>query len=172
MKPSWEIELIKPEQKWENELIKPEQKWEITLNNKIAYTLPIASPEQLGGVKPDSKTSDMDIPVGVDEEGKLWTKDKIDETLSIKGFSADAAAVGEALKNIDNEIATAVKKYLDENPIDVGVTFEVDNETLSLENKVLSVKMTSVIAKDDNRPITSGAVFEEFSKAVALLSTI
>ena len=42
----------------------------------------------------------MDIPVAVDEEGKLWTKDKIDETLSIKGFSADAAAVGEALKNI------------------------------------------------------------------------
>ena len=85
---------------WEIELIKPEQKWEITLNDKVAYTLPIASPEQLGGVKPDSKTSDMDIPVAVDEEGKLWTKDNIDETLSIKGFSADAAAVGEALKNI------------------------------------------------------------------------
>ena len=85
---------------WEIELIKPEQKWEITLSNKVSYVLPIASPEQLGGVKPDSKTSDMDIPVAVDEEGKLWTKDKIDETLSIKGFSADAAAVGEALKSI------------------------------------------------------------------------
>lgn len=85
---------------WEIELIKPEQKWEITLSNKVSYVLPIASPEQLGGVKPDGKTSDMDIPVAVDEEGKLWTKDKIDETLSIKGFSADAAAVGEALKNI------------------------------------------------------------------------
>lgn len=85
---------------WEIELIKPEQKWEITLSNKVSYVLPIASPEQLGGVKPDSKTLDMDIPVAVDEEGKLWTKDKIDETLSIKGFSADAAAVGEALKNI------------------------------------------------------------------------
>lgn len=85
---------------WEIELIKPEQKWEITLSDKVSYVLPIASPEQLGGVKPYSKTQDMDVPVAVDEEGKLWTKDKIDETLSIKGFSADAAAVGEALKNI------------------------------------------------------------------------
>lgn len=58
---------------WEIELIKPEQKWEITLNDKVAYTLPIASPEQLGGVKPDGKTEEMTLPVGVDEQGKLWT---------------------------------------------------------------------------------------------------
>lgn len=36
------------------------------------YNLPVASPDTLGGVKPDVKTADMLTPVGVDAEGKLW----------------------------------------------------------------------------------------------------
>lgn len=39
-----------------------------------AYELPIASSTQLGGVKPDDKTADQTIPVGVDKDGKLWVK--------------------------------------------------------------------------------------------------
>lgn len=38
------------------------------------YTLPIATPEKLGGVKPITKTDDMTQDVGVDENGKLYTK--------------------------------------------------------------------------------------------------
>jgi hypothetical protein len=39
-----------------------------------AYELPIASSTQLGGVKPDDKTAEQTVPVGVDKAGKLWVK--------------------------------------------------------------------------------------------------
>lgn len=38
-----------------------------------AYTLPIASSTQLGGVQPSTKTDEMTQEVGVDETGALWT---------------------------------------------------------------------------------------------------
>lgn len=92
----------------------------------------------------------------------------------VASYEALAKRIDEIEKNgvSSEQIATAVEKYLDENPIDTGVNFEVDEDTLSLENEVLSVKTTDVVAKDDKRPITSGAVYDEFSKAVALLGTI
>ena len=37
------------------------------------YELPIANTQTLGGVKPNVKTSEMTQPVGVDEDGKLFT---------------------------------------------------------------------------------------------------
>lgn len=37
-----------------------------------AYVLPVANAETLGGVKPENKTDDMTIPVGVDNDGRLW----------------------------------------------------------------------------------------------------
>lgn len=39
-----------------------------------AYTLPVASATQLGGVKPTAKTDEMTQQVGVDEDGALYTK--------------------------------------------------------------------------------------------------
>lgn len=39
-----------------------------------SYTLPIANTTTLGGVKPISKTSEMTQAVGVDSEGRLYTK--------------------------------------------------------------------------------------------------
>lgn len=39
-----------------------------------AYELPIASSTQLGGVRPEDKTSEQTVPVGVDKAGKLWVK--------------------------------------------------------------------------------------------------
>lgn len=71
----------------------------------------------------------------------------------------------------DEQIAAAVDKYLTENPPSGGVNFETDT-SLTLEDGVLSVKTANAATKDDARPITSGAVYEEFSKAVALLKTI
>lgn len=38
------------------------------------YTLPIAKPDTLGGVKPIAKSDDMTQRVGVDADGGLWTK--------------------------------------------------------------------------------------------------
>ena len=52
-----------------------------------------------------------------------------------------------------------------------GVNFKPD-KTLTLKDGVLSVNTVNQIIKDDPRPVTSGAVYEEFSKAVALLNTI
>lgn len=37
------------------------------------YTLPVASPTRLGGVKPEAATDEMSQPVGVDAAGKLFT---------------------------------------------------------------------------------------------------
>ena len=37
------------------------------------YTLPVATPDTLGGVKPAAKTNEMNIPVGVDALGGLWS---------------------------------------------------------------------------------------------------
>ena len=39
-----------------------------------SYTLPIANATTLGGVKPVSKTSEMTQAVGIDGEGRLYTK--------------------------------------------------------------------------------------------------
>lgn len=39
-----------------------------------SYTLPIANTTTLGGVKPVSKTSEMTQAVGIDSEGRLYTK--------------------------------------------------------------------------------------------------
>ena len=80
----------------------------------------------------------MDIPVAVDEEGKLWTKDKIDETLSIKGFSADAEVVGKELANkIDKtDIATddEILELLAELDVLPAVT-DTDDSILADENE-------------------------------------
>ncbi len=38
-----------------------------------SYTLPVAAPTTLGGVKPVSKTADMTQPVGVNPDGTMWT---------------------------------------------------------------------------------------------------
>ena len=55
-------------------------------NSGETYTLPVASPSTLGGVKPVNKTNDMTKDVGVDDGGKLYTQ--IDEyTLPIASSS-------------------------------------------------------------------------------------
>lgn len=44
----------------------------VTIDVPDPYTLPVASADTLGGVKPDAKTDDMTTAVGVDADGKLW----------------------------------------------------------------------------------------------------
>ena len=57
-------------------------------------SLPVASPTQLGGVKPVAKTDDMTKNVGVDGDGGLWTEPTAgDNTLGITG-----ARVGQIAK--------------------------------------------------------------------------
>lgn len=48
--------------------------WEaVDMPGGESYTLPVASPTELGGVKPAVKTEAMTQTVGVDNEGALWT---------------------------------------------------------------------------------------------------
>lgn len=68
-------------------------------------------------------------------------------------------------------VAKAVEDYLKENPPSGGVQFETDS-TLSLKEGVLSVNTAEEAEENNNLPITSHAVYNEFSKAVALLRTI
>lgn len=80
------------------------------------------------------------------------------------------AEVGEG--SLDPEVvAKAVEDYLKENPPSGGLQFETDS-TLSLEEGVLSVNTAEEAEENNNLPITSHAVYNEFSKAVALLRTI
>ena len=71
----------------------------------------------------------------------------------------------------DEQIATAVKKYLDENPIDVGVQFETD-ETLTLKDGVLSVNTTDQMEQDNTLPMTSAGVYATVGNIEVLLKTI
>ena len=71
----------------------------------------------------------------------------------------------------DEQLSKAVKKYLDENPIDTGVNFETDH-TLKLEEGILSVNTTNDMEQDNTLPITSAGVFATVGNIEALLKTI
>ncbi len=60
---------------WEVDFLQNRKPIEAEFKGSMAYKLPIASPEKLGGVKPIAKTEDMVQPVGVDAEGALWVKE-------------------------------------------------------------------------------------------------
>lgn len=69
------------------------------------------------------------------------------------------------------QIAIAVEKYLNENPIDTGVDFETD-ETLILKDGILSVNTTNNMEQDNSLPITSAGVYATVGNIEALLKTI
>ena len=50
--------------------------------------------------------------------------------------------------------------------------FDFNSETLTLKDGIVSVNTTNDVTEHDLRPVTSGAVYNEFSKAIALLKTI
>ncbi|WP_405319777.1 hypothetical protein [Frisingicoccus sp.] len=53
--------------------------WEtVDLSGTVSYTLPVATPTILGGVKPVAKTDEMTQEIGVDANGGLFTKQAID----------------------------------------------------------------------------------------------
>jgi hypothetical protein len=72
--------------------------------------------------------------------------------------------------NMEEAVAEAVNEYLKENPID-GVQFETD-ESLTLENGILSVNATNVMEQDNTLPITSAGVFATVGNIDILLKTI
>lgn len=73
-----------------------------------AYTLPVATPTTLGGVKPVAKTSEMSSEVGVDSEGKLFTAGtpsthtQSASTITAGTFAGQVAARASDEANLDN----------------------------------------------------------------------
>ena len=64
-----------------------------------------------------------------------------------------------------------LKKRVDDHPGGGGVQFEVDN-TLRLENGVLSVNTTNQMEQDNTLPMTSAGVYATVGNIEALLKTI
>lgn len=91
------------------------------------YTLPIASPTTLGGVKPAAKTDEMTQSVGVDALGGLWTSPgggttdytALENKPSINGVeltgnkSLGDLGIGEPT---DEQVSGAVQDWLDAHP--------------------------------------------------------
>lgn len=65
----------------------------------------------------------------------------------------------------DQQIATAVEKYLDENPIET-------DHTLILKDGILSVNTTNQMEQDNTLPITSAGVYATVGNIEVLLKTI
>lgn len=74
----------------------------------------------------------------------------------------------------DDDIVAAISAYLEKNPdVDFGgVDFEVDNDTLKLENGILSVNTTDQMEQDNTLPITSAGVYATVGNIEVLLKTI
>ena len=81
----WTIELEKEE---------PVITAELAQQSGESYTLPMAGPDILGGVKPAQKTNEMTKRVGIDENGRLWSE-----------------------KESEQVIEEVIGKYLQNNPI-------------------------------------------------------
>ena len=92
----------------------------------------------------------------------------------VLNYNSLVARIDQIEKNgvSDEQIAIAVEKYLDENPIDTGANFTTD-KTLNLsEDGVLSVNTTDQMEQDNTLPITSAGVFATVGNIEALLKTI
>ena len=73
---------------------------------------------------------------------------------------------------LEESVAEAIDKYLEENPIEAGgVDFETD-ETLSLKDGILSVNTTNDVESDNTLPITSAGVYATVGNIEVLLKTI
>ena len=106
------------------------------------YTLPIATPTTLGGVKPIAKTDEMTQEVGIDELGGLFTREGVgidEETLNqINKNTEDISKLSDSIgdlktSGISAELKTALVNYYTH----VMPNFDVPNG-LSLINAILT----------------------------------
>lgn len=70
------------------------------------------------------------------------------------------------------QIAVAVEKYLEENPVDSGIDFEPGNALELTYDGVLNVITTDAAEQDNTLPITSAGVYGIVGNINALLKTI
>ena len=87
------------------------------------------------------------------------------EILSYKDIDARMKALEDGLSE---QVAEEVKNYLAENP---PIDFKTD-ETLTLENGILSVNTADAAEADNTLPITSAAVHTQIGNIEVLLKTV
>ena len=97
------------------------------------YTLPIATPDTLGGVKPAAKTEDMTQPVGVDELGCLW---------SVPGTGGGNNEMELIAEGITTEEANCVLVSLDTN----GQPFELEDYYMIWNAKTNSITGNGIVS--------------------------
>lgn len=97
-------------------------------------------------------------------KGNISSTNTVKGSLSIGKFTATT---------IDPDvIKEIIEDYLKNNlPESGGVEFETDN-TLTLENGILSVNTTNNMEQDNTLPITSAGVYATVGNIEALLKTI
>jgi hypothetical protein len=102
------------------------------------YTLPIATPDTLGGVKPVAKTDDMTQPVGADELGGLWTA---------PGSGGSNGGFNDNPLELINEIT------LDQATFLVEITKDSNGEPFELEDFYFQV---DALTTDDGSRVVNG----------------
>lgn len=122
-------------------------------------------------VSPDRTETLRDCIFGVRRRAK--PSDYVYTETEVLEYRTLANRIDEIEKNgvSEEQIATAVEKYLDENPINTGVDFETDH-TLTLQDGILSVNTTNDMEQDNTLPITSAGVYATVGNIEALLKTI
>lgn len=144
-----------------------------------AYTLPIASPTVLGGVKPIAKTDAMTQNVGVDAEGALWTASAGDVTWELireitltesvnnvlintdangEPFSLKAAKVECIIKQDTSDPFTYIKINVNDIVVINNATNQCKEETVYFsflayamgEAGIMSMKLSEVLGKNYN----------------------
>ena len=109
---------------------------------------------------------------------RVLPKEKPDDYVytetEVKNYETLAARIDEIEKNgvSDQQIATAVEKYLDENPVDSGINFEPGNALELTDDGILNVKTTDDAEEDNTLPITSSGVHTIVGNIGAILDVI
>ena len=132
----------------------PEQKQQARENIGASgeYTLPVATPETLGGVMPEAKTDDMTTPVGVDADGRLWVK-----AGSGGGGTIDTIPADKVMFESDLIFTEQFGRY---KPVDGKVEIPAEDQSL------LAV-LNDAFSQDKNPTITQPTVSVSSSTARA-----
>ena len=102
---------------WEIELLPHKEEWEVNLLSVSEYKLPIASPDQLGGVQPVTKTESMTQAVGVDKNGALWVD--VGEDVDLSDY-AQKSELPTKVSQLQNDVGYAKTADIPTKPEDIG----------------------------------------------------
>lgn len=124
-----------------NKFLGTDEKGNVVTKEQEEFSLEVAGEEKLGGVKPLNKTDDMTLEVGVDKEGRLFTKGK--------DITVDSELSEESKNPVQNKVLTKEVNILKEHNTQLKETIEklqikVTTEKASFHNIKDSANMKVV----------------------------